>query len=117
MGFFTGFDWRAISVYASGIKCDSCSHSEPLVTRFEYDKYLNRPCPICGEKLLTSEDYRKVKISEKVTTVFNIVLAPAFFLQYIFSSEYRKKMREGKLYVKTKYSFSTNTFEKVEDDE
>lgn len=115
MGFFTGYDWRAISVYASGIKCDSCPHSEPLVKSSEYKNYLNRPCPICGENLLTKKDYDMVRITSALQNIFNVILAPMIFLKFVFSSEYRTKMREGTLYGKYKWETNKDIFEKVEE--
>jgi len=45
----------------SGIKCDKCKFSDPTVKYEDYDKWLNKPCPDCGENLLTQEDYNFCK--------------------------------------------------------
>ena len=51
------------------LKCDTvgCSHQEVLDKI--HSEYINKPCPICGENLLTLQDYQaflKVKKSYQV---------------------------------------------------
>jgi hypothetical protein len=41
----------------SGLKCDSCDYSDPSVKLEDYEKSIGKPCPKCGESLLTQEDY------------------------------------------------------------
>ena len=45
----------------SGIKCDSCDYKDANVCMEDYDKWLNRPCPVCGNNLLTEPDYELVQ--------------------------------------------------------
>ncbi len=45
----------------NGIKCDSCDYKDMSVQLKDYDSWLNKPCPICGENLLTEADYEMVK--------------------------------------------------------
>jgi hypothetical protein len=40
-----------------GIKCDSCDFTDNTVKESDYLAWLNKPCPKCGENLLTEEDY------------------------------------------------------------
>jgi len=41
----------------SGIKCDHCDFKDETVEFKDYGLWLNKPCPKCGENLLTREDY------------------------------------------------------------
>lgn len=43
-----------------GIKCDHCDYSDMEVEAVDYPDWLNRPCPKCGENLLTEADYHAV---------------------------------------------------------
>lgn len=49
-----------------GIQCDAtaCDYRDDNVKREEYPDYLNKPCPKCGESLLTPEDYRMMQVIE-----------------------------------------------------
>lgn len=40
-----------------GIKCDRCSYRNESVGIESYPDWINRPCPLCGENLLTEKDY------------------------------------------------------------
>lgn len=46
-----------IDLIISGIRCDSCAWMNLSVPYEQYPEYVNRPCPCCGENLLTEEDY------------------------------------------------------------
>jgi hypothetical protein len=46
-----------IDMNISGLKCDKCDYSDPSVKLEDYEKSIGRPCPECGESLLTQEDY------------------------------------------------------------
>jgi hypothetical protein len=41
----------------SGIKCDNCDYRDDTVLFVDYPKWVNKPCPKCGENLLTQKDY------------------------------------------------------------
>lgn len=43
----------------SGIQCDNetCDYRESDVKFEEYSEWVNKPCPKCGENLLTQENY------------------------------------------------------------
>ncbi len=45
----------------TGIKCDNqaCGWKDETVTIEDTATYLNKPCPNCGENLLTQEDYNR----------------------------------------------------------
>lgn len=43
----------------TGIKCDNaqCDYRDDSVKFDEYPQWVNKPCPECGENLLTQENY------------------------------------------------------------
>lgn len=43
-----------------GIKCDSCDFQDQTVKFENYKEWLNKPCPKCGDNLLTEKDYEMV---------------------------------------------------------
>ena len=51
-----------IPVYADVIKCDNeeCGWEDKIVTDDQYQDYIDKPCPCCGENLLTREAYENV---------------------------------------------------------
>lgn len=57
-----------------GIKCDNvkCDYSDKEVKSSDYAKYLNKPCPKCGENLLTEKDYKVVQKMEAISNFFLI---------------------------------------------
>lgn len=48
---------------AGGIKCDNpeCDYRDDTVKMEDWESYVNKPCPECGENLFTEEDYNKTK--------------------------------------------------------
>ena len=44
-------------VHISGIKCDNCNWKDMSVPFEDYEQWINKPCPKCGENLLTQKDY------------------------------------------------------------
>jgi hypothetical protein len=55
----------------SGIKCDHCDYSDMEVEAVDYPDWLNRPCPECGENLLTEADYQTVLYMTEVARIMN----------------------------------------------
>lgn len=51
-------------VVGGGLKCDNpnCDFVDMSIEISDYDNWLNKPCPKCGENLLTQEDYDAVKM-------------------------------------------------------
>jgi uncharacterized paraquat-inducible protein A len=51
---------KYIQEAGSGIVCDNpdCNYEDMTVSHTELDKWLNKPCPKCGENLLTEEDFK-----------------------------------------------------------
>ena len=56
----------------SGIKCDneSCDYVDFTVPLEEYPNWVNKPCPKCGENLLTEQAYEQVKA---IMEIYNII--------------------------------------------
>ena len=54
---------NALEINIGGIKCDNpnCDFMDMSVKVEDYDKWLNKPCPKCGENLLTDDDYRNIQ--------------------------------------------------------
>ena len=51
-----------VQVKYTGIKCDNeeCGWEDKTVTDDQYQNYIDKPCPCCGENLLTREAYENV---------------------------------------------------------
>jgi len=51
---------KNIELVESGLKCDNpkCDWEDKTIPHTEYEKYLNFPCPKCGESILTEEDFK-----------------------------------------------------------
>ncbi len=43
----------------SMVTCDNpdCNYTEPYTDETDLAVFIDKPCPICGEQLLTAEDY------------------------------------------------------------
>jgi hypothetical protein len=48
-----------IELIESGLKCDNpkCDWEDKTISFKDYEKYIDSPCPKCGENILTQEDY------------------------------------------------------------
>lgn len=51
-----------------GLKCDNpaCSWRDEGITFEEYAHWLNRPCPLCGQNVLTDADYDTAQFLMKI---------------------------------------------------
>lgn len=69
-----------MNLQAKGIKCDFCDWEDISVTAEQYESYINKPCPSCGDNLLRQEDFNayvvmtggKVKQST-ITIIINLL--------------------------------------------
>lgn len=62
----------------SGIKCDNsdCDYRDDEVQQDEYADYVNKPCPECGENLLTEEDYEAaIELTHTMDLLSEIAIA------------------------------------------
>ncbi len=57
----------------SGIKCDrdSCGYRDDSVKFKDYKKWVNKPCPKCGMKLLTRKEFLMCKFLIMVIKLSN----------------------------------------------
>jgi predicted nucleic-acid-binding Zn-ribbon protein len=51
----------SLGLLIKGIKCDNCDYRDDDVSFDDYPQYLNKPCPECGENLLTQADLDATK--------------------------------------------------------
>lgn len=67
---------------SKGIKCDSCdwSYREEDINKKNLYLWVNISCPVCGEILLTEEDWKYVKILNSV-----LLFPPIAFLNWVGS--------------------------------
>lgn len=42
---------------AIGLKCDHCTYKDMTIKSKDYNNNIGKPCPRCGNSLLTQEDY------------------------------------------------------------
>ena len=56
-----------------GIKCDACDYNDMSVPYDDYPSYINKPCPVCGENLLTEKDYKETVASVNAAKLLNDV--------------------------------------------
>ena len=62
----------------AGIKCDNpeCDYRDDTATYEEYDKWLNKPCPKCGENLLTEADLEATKLIVEAARALQSEMTP-----------------------------------------
>jgi acetyl-CoA carboxylase beta subunit len=61
-----------VNVY--GLQCDNpnCDYEDMSVPFSDYEKFIGKPCPKCGENLLTQEDYDKVMQMVDAAEIMNM---------------------------------------------
>ena len=66
---------KAIELNIGGIKCDNaeCDFRDNNIQHKDYKKWLNKPCPKCGENLFTKADYRNTKFLVALVNVINFI--------------------------------------------
>lgn len=87
---------KALELNIGGIKCDNaaCDFRNDNVENKDYKKWLNKPCPKCGENLLTKADYRSTK--------FLIILVNAInFISMFVPKKFKEKQKivEGNIHM------------------
>lgn len=96
-----------MEINITGLKCDNCEYRDDDVQFSEYKESIGKPCPECGESLLTQEDYDKcVKIYERfdyINNISNILkwINPGYYIMMIYEKITGKK--EKPLIVTKKY--------------
>ncbi len=68
---------KNIEVEESGIKCDNpdCNWRDDTVTFETMEAWIDRPCPKCGENLLTEHDYNLAKSMMDKVAILNSMSA------------------------------------------
>lgn len=76
-----------------GIKCDNheCDFIDVDVTYKDYSQYLNKPCPKCGENLLTDHDYNLCKRLSRFTLILSVLGWPIHVGAILVSKKYRNQ--------------------------
>ena len=64
---------KNLEVLVSGIKCDNpkCDYRDDSVKAEDYPGWINKPCPKCGENLLTEEDYNSTQMMHALADFMN----------------------------------------------
>lgn len=70
---------NAVTFTGGGLKCDNpnCDFKDMSISTKDYKKYINCPCPKCGESLLTKEDYKSFRRIAMLVKVVNFI---SFFI-------------------------------------
>lgn len=71
---------KAITTTITGLKCDNpkCDWRDMSIPFEDYINWVNKPCPCCGENVLTQSDYNRCKLMIGLTNIINtIVKVPA----------------------------------------
>jgi hypothetical protein len=77
----------------SGLKCDYCDYRDDSVPYSAYQKSIGKPCPKCGENLLTQQEFEKCERILKRVSRFEKVLSvtkfinPFYYLRLLFKIE------------------------------
>ena len=71
---------KLVEITISGIKCDNedCDYRDDSVSRDNYPAYVNKPCPECGDNLLTQADYDTVVLLESLGAELNVEIPKVF---------------------------------------
>lgn len=94
---------KAIDYEITGIKCDNpdCSYEDENARYEDYKKWLNKPCPLCGEILLTKKDYKAVRRLKRIVAIINIFSKPLLALSNGQKVKQTIEMNgSGKMYFK-----------------
>lgn len=69
---------KAVELSCYGIKCDNpkCDYKDMSVRFEDYPKYVNKPCPKCGQNLLTKHDYNVAKMVMSLAKLFGRIEVP-----------------------------------------
>jgi len=89
---------KNIEITESGLQCDNtqCDWTDESVMFDDYKQWLNKPCPKCGQNVLTEEDYTNAEILRNTINAIN-ALSPED-LAIIQSSININTLKENKLF-------------------
>jgi hypothetical protein len=85
-------------IRTKGIKCDnpSCDWSNMLNSFKEYKDWVDKPCPKCGEVVLTKRDY---KDHQTFVRFFNNPLIKFLLQPFISTNSTRVNVHNGKIKI------------------
>jgi hypothetical protein len=88
-------------VRIGGIRCDNtnCDYLNEAVPLSEYPKWINKPCPKCGENLLTEKDF---KDTLRIYKVFNNPIVKFLLQPFHAGKRTRLNIHNGNLSVVSK---------------
>ena len=58
-----------MELYMYGLKCDNpnCDWKDDNIQAKEYPQWVGKPCPKCGQNVLTEADYKCIKFLQKIS--------------------------------------------------
>lgn len=64
---------KGLQMTCVGLKCDNkeCDFVDNTITFEDYPIWVNKPCPKCGQNLLTEKDYYTVKTMFELANLLN----------------------------------------------
>ena len=70
---------KNIEFQGGGVQCDNpkCDYVDPDVPIDQYEEWVNKPCPKCGENLFTEDDYIKFQLMLKAMDFVNSLDLPS----------------------------------------
>ena len=73
---------KRIEEVGNGLKCDNpeCDWKDETIKSDDMEKYLNAPCPKCGENILTEQDYKNTKLVLSMVDFINNLTEEEFEL-------------------------------------
>lgn len=86
-----GNEARNMEVTISGLKCDHCTYRDDSVPFTDYKDSIGKPCPECGNSLLTQADYEKcfnmLRMAEKINKIGKFLrwFNPMHYYRLIFN--------------------------------
>lgn len=66
---------KPIEIQENGLMCDNpnCDFKDHEIKSANYSDWINKPCPKCGENLLTEADFINVRTLEMQVELYNAI--------------------------------------------
>lgn len=97
---------KNIELKESGLQCDNsnCDWKDMTIPHTDYKKYIDHPCPNCGESILTEEDFKLSEAFHFAVDLINNLSEEAINELYsninntnLFSEELKEKLGVEKM--------------------
>lgn len=64
---------KNVEILSEGLKCDNsgCDWKDTTINFENYGDWINRPCPKCGENVLTFQDYKNAEMLREMYNYLN----------------------------------------------